>query len=257
LIHGTQLSKRVYDRATPLRRSFVARETETEPLPPLAALVDSGRASSVRLRLFLGILCIASAGTDPHATIAPARDWALLLGLHDPEDAGQRRVRAAIKFLEGQSLIARSERSGTSPEIVLLREDGSGRPYTSPLEYIDVKSEAKLSVEHQFVSIPAGFWKSGWLATLSNNAIASWLVLMHSTRSGTAQEEWLSPNQVRGLYGISEDTWYRGVGELRRLGALRVDKRSIEKAFNPHRVRNYYTLKLKRLERLPNWASDD
>ena len=125
-----------------------------------------------------------------------------------------------------------------------------------PASHVDAETDDKLATEHHFVQIPAGLWRMGWLATLSNNAMATWLALMHWSRSGTNRGVWISPSQVHEQYGISDDTWTRGLKELRDRGLLKVDKQSVGKEFMFERVRNKYTLRLKRLDRPPHWRDD-
>jgi hypothetical protein len=222
----------------------------------MARLVDSGRAAPVRLKLYLGILCLASAGDPPHATSAPARAWAELLDLADPGGHGQRRVRDAIKYLEQQRLIRREQRPGHPQQLRLLREDGTGVDYTPPHTQRQ-DEDTKLAVEHHFVQLPPAFWRAGWCATLTNNGVATWLALLHATRSGTNRGVWVSPSQVTERYAISEDTWSRGIGELRDCGLLRIAKQPVSEAFGFQRVRNKYTLRMKRIEQKPLWVVAD
>jgi hypothetical protein len=146
---------------------------------------------------------------------------------------------------------------GAPSQLILLREDGSGADYTMPASHPEDATTKKLPVEHHFVSVPSGFWSAGWSATLSNNAVATWLALLHATRSGVNAGVWVSPSQVSERYAISEDTWGRGVRELHTHGLLAIVKRPVSEAYGFKRVRNMYTLRMKRIGRRPQWTEDE
>src|SRR4051812_10374162 len=94
LTAAANVATRNHKRALPLRRAFAERTDNTTPPPPPARLLRGGRGGSVRLRLSLASLWLGAA--PPHELTYPARAWAELLDLDDPETAGARRVADAV-----------------------------------------------------------------------------------------------------------------------------------------------------------------
>lgn len=68
---------------------------------------------------------MAGGGDDRHQVTFPARSWAELLDLDDPAGAEQRRIRAAVSWLEDAGLVLVDRPACEPPTITLLREDGS------------------------------------------------------------------------------------------------------------------------------------
>lgn len=97
-------------------QGFVRDSHGKDPQPPLARLVAGG--GEVRLKVLVTVLMIAT--EPPHATKAPAKDLAAMLGLRDPGGAGARRVNKAIRDLEGMSLVQRDPRPGYTPQLTVL-----------------------------------------------------------------------------------------------------------------------------------------
>ncbi len=219
----------------------------------MAALVNSGRASATRLKVYLGIVCLTTGGD--HACNTSAKKWAVLLDLPDPNGRGTRSIRNALKHLESVRLVRREAQAAEPHRVTLLREDGSGAAYTPSRKIAtELREEQKLLPADQFILIPPGFWKNGWLATLSTPAIAALLALMHITRGGELVKWGLTYQQAADIYGFSGDTWGRGVRELADHGVVTVTKTKSE-GFSYKRRRNEYTLKLKRLNSRPKRPS--
>ena len=212
----TQLAaadRRVRARATQIRRSFVNSQYGSTP-PPLSAIVKGGRAGGVRLRLMLALLWLAGGGDERHALTVPARALAELLDLDAPDAAGQRRVRDAAGWLEHQGLITVDRDPGRPLTITLQREDGSGKPYISPLRAPKSKSTGKLARAHWSILLPSPFWTSGWALALSTPALALLLIMLDLERAD-GRHAWITPELAQDRYCVSEDSWTRGVAELR------------------------------------------
>ncbi len=248
-------STRVKERHTPIRHSFVGLPVSSDDLdrvPPLALMLRGSRGGAVRIRLYLALLWQAGGGDARHSVTWPARAWAELLDLRDPDRLGERRVRDAIRALQRQGLITTEQRPGQPSRLIVLREDGSALPYTHPGSDAQLAKEKGIFDEsHLYVQLPPSFWTRGWGLVLHGPALAMLLVMLIVTQGGEKQGQWVSPSQARSRFGLSEDTWTRGIAELQRLGLLTVRKKPVSEDFGWRRVRNTYSLHRDRLEDHP------
>jgi hypothetical protein len=231
------LSARLKNRPLRVRFSFI--RSDEGGAPPLARLLRGGRGGEVRLKLYLSLLWAAGGGDERHKTTYPARAWAALLDLPDPEKNGQRRVRDAIQWLEAQELIHVERREGRPMVIQLLRDDGSGRAYTEPADALK-RAREKAKQREYHVTLPDSFWTEGWIAMLSARAVAMLLVI--GVVTWTDEEwDWVSPRIARARYGISEDTWSKGIAELKARGIIDIRRRPIAlDDFDVVRLRNEF-----------------
>lgn len=123
----------------------------------------------------------------------------------------------------------------------LLREDGSGADYVDPGPEAKKKKAAKqaFGLSDRYIQLPAAFWTDGWAARLSARAVAV-LLALHDVVGGK-EWGWVSLSE-RERYGLSEDTWIKGVAELKEHGLIQVRRRSVGEDFDFRRVRNTYKL---------------
>jgi hypothetical protein len=253
----SRADQRARERNTTIRHGFIAldpqvAEAPTEP-PPLARLLRATKGGAVRLRFYLAVLWQAGGGDERHNVTWPARAWAELLDLPDPEGRGDRRIRDAIRVLESAGLLAANRRPGEPIELELRREDGTRVQYTHPGQVARDAKQAGRQVDRTdwFVQLPPVFWTRGWAIVLSGPGLAMLLVLLVLTENGSREGEWISPGQARSRFALSEDTWTRGVAELRRHGLLETRKKPVSQDFGWRRVRNTYTLRTSRLDEDP------
>lgn len=249
LIKG-RLGKRVN---APVRVAFIgandSQRTLGEP-PPLARILRGGRGGEVRLKLELSFLWFAASA--PFDLAYPARVWASLLGLEDPEGRGTRRVRQAISALQRESLIEVHTHPGAPSRITLLDEGGAGVPYSLPGEAYNKARGSGQEWRHRYIQVPDTFWTNGWIATLSGAAVAMLLVLFAELgqRDPANAEMWFSPSQAQRIYGLSEDTRSKGLRELRTANLVTAQKRSSSRdTLDFRRLRNTYQLNLEVLGR--------
>jgi len=190
-------------------------------------------------------------GDDRHSVEFPARAFAELLDLPDPERRGDRRVRDSIRLFEREQLL-RSERQPGRPNLLtLLHESGSGDPYSRPGRHaVAAKARNEVDVDNLFIRLPPSFWTNGWALTLSGPGLAMLLVVLLVTSNGRKPRQWVAPSE-RPRYGISEDTWSRGAAELERHGLISIGKRPVGDLFDQRRMRNTYTVNVVRLEQSP------
>ncbi|SDI98343.1 hypothetical protein SAMN04488693_1412 [Arthrobacter subterraneus] len=247
LIKG-RLGKR--DRA-PIRVAFIGSNDsvrEAGENPPLARLLRGGRGGEVRLKLELSFLWFAV--NPPHDLSYPARVWALLLGLDDPEGRGTRRVRQAMSALEAAELIWIRTSPGQPSRITLLDEGGSGDPYKLPGDAYNKARGTGNEWRHRYIQVPDTLWTNGWIATLSGAAVAMLLVLFAELgqRDHRTVDLWFSPSHAQKIYAISEDTRSKGLRELRGAGLISARKKPASRdALDFRRLRNTYRLELDKL----------
>lgn len=246
---GALLQKRIGGRFNaPVRRSFIARDAAAEHAPPLAHILRSGRGAGIRLKLFLSLLWVAV--SEPHDVSLPARTWANLLGLGDPEGAGARQVRSGFAWLEKNSFVRVEEVPGHPSRVTLLEESANGKDYVLPAVAFAKAHAAGLQPNaHIYLRLPSTFWTNGWAASLSGPATAMLLVLLDA-RGGRSedQELWFSPRVADARYALSENTRAAGFKELAEADLVVVHRRPVDpEALTYRRVRNTYTLLLDNL----------
>ena len=248
---GQLLAQRLGGRQLQLRKAFVRRAGAAEALPPAVRL---DRASPTYLKLFLTMIW-ASAGrgldprdlprtsrmveaveqrgrqeaagwpasrlhllpSDPHTTTFPLVDYAVLVGLDKPKTAGTAAIRRGIRHLESEGLIRAERRQGTVPTLQLLREDGTGKPYSLPA---DKRSSPTGAAEGRYVTLPPTVWTNGWIAALSGRALLVLVSLLVQRDIDPEKLTFVAPSIRESLYGIGEDTFSRGASELEYYGIV-------------------------------------
>lgn len=219
--------------STPIRKLFVQAPPGSESRPgPLSWFV---RGRDLRaLQAYLLIIGVNSSGESEHgwSTRLPIRVWARAFDTtrHATEASAATAVSKVLTRLEKRHLIERARR-GRAREIrvTLLREDGSGEPYTRPT--------GKGSTE-RFLSLPNVFWTDGWHEKLDLPATAMLLVALHEKPGFELPTE-----SVPEWYGWSADTAERGFKTLREHGLLQVYTRSKKAPLSPTgltEVNQYY-----------------
>lgn len=253
--YAESVARRVHDRNAPVRWSFVMCFGDDSPPSPMVRMLRGGRGGVVRLKLYLSFLWFAAA--PPHDVTYPARAWAGLIGLDDPEGNGARRISDAIVWLEREGFVTLERRPGQPSRVILATEDGSGDPYELPGATVDRLQTAEVVGDqlhrHYYLQLPSEFWTKGWMATLSAPALAMLLVLLtEQADKAKSQELWIAPSESDRRMGIAEETRSRGLRELEKVGLVTQHRRPISRdVFDFRRLRNTYTLRAGRLERAP------
>lgn len=194
----------------PLRAAFV-RQDEPDAVPPLAALVRTGgRGAAVPLKLYLGIVWLASAPPFDVPPLSP-RVWAELLDLQEPSGRGKRRITAGLTKLEEHGLIAVERRRGEASKVRLLLEDGSGRPY-SAIPSTDYVLGSKKS-RQRYIKLNTRLWTRGHIQSMSAKALAMLLVILEE-QYGQDQAVWFSEKRFAERFNLSRDTRSEGAREL-------------------------------------------
>jgi hypothetical protein len=189
----------------------------------------------------------------PHDITYPARAWATLLDLREPDAAGARRISEATRWLEKHDFITVESRPGHPNRLTLLEESGLKRKYSVPGAAYNragsKKADDDVLQRHRYIQIPATFWTSGYAATLSGPAVAMFLILL-TERGGREDDRplWFSPAVAKRRYGLAPDTRSAGLDELRRAGLITVRRKIVASdVFDVQRFRNTYVLDLERL----------
>ncbi|MFC8314182.1 hypothetical protein ACFUEJ_11230 [Gordonia sp. NPDC057258] len=233
-----------------MRKVFVRRSDAGDPEAPMAALYRSGRNGAVAVKLYLALLWRCSA--PPFDTDKPARAWATLLDLDDPENAGARRIKNAMKTLREAGLIEVLENPGYPNLVRLLDESGNREPYTLPsTAYTKAKQTgAKPGVlaRQMYFKIPPQLWTDGYIQELNGPGLAMLLILL-AEQGGEGEAVWFSTTEFPQRYSISHKTRAAGTRELVNARLLTVDSESIAvkmsraaTTFDPRRRRKIYRL---------------
>jgi len=190
------------NNALPIRRTFLQQGTLRHPQPgPLAELVHRHDERALDQYLLLH----AAASADPWNVDLPAATWARAMGL-----AGETATSAVSKTwrrLEDLGLVART-RSRRLASVTLLREDGSGEPYTHPGRGRD---------REPYFKLPYAYWtdEQEWHRTLKLPAKAVLLIAL------SLRDDFILPaERAPDWYDLSPDSADRGLRMLRQKGLL-------------------------------------
>jgi hypothetical protein len=157
------------------------------------------------LEAYLFVHAMASA--DPWNCRFPSDAWAGALGIAGGASA-RTAVSKTMRRLEERNLITR-KRSKRLSDVILLKEDGSGRSYDRPRSH--------------YFQLPHAYWLEGHYTSLSLPAKVMLLIALFS------QDGFPLPyNKAPDWYGISEDSAESGLRELRKKDLLGVERRWIK-----------------------------
>lgn len=228
---------------TPVRKGFVRSVDDGVTPAPMSSIYAGGRSGIVAIKLFLALIWRCSAA--PFSTDKPARAWATLLDLEDPEGKGVRRISRAMRALATAKLITLTEQGGQPNLVTLATEDGSGADYTIPsTSYTRAKNENQ-KIPHRYFKISSTLWTDGVIQSLSGPATVMLLILL--AEQADTKDVWFSTQQFPARYKISHKTRAEGTGELVRRGILKTRRESLSKTggtavFDPRRKRTLYRL---------------
>lgn len=190
----------------PLRKTFVQRprgsaEQEHRPSARASVLSDMVRGRhQLPLDFYLTLHALHPVLDGTPLKLAT---WARLMSVDRAWTS--TTVSRAVDTLVDLKLVRR-EGTGHSPALVLLREDGSGQPWTKP------GSEAETGPGY-FV-IPDDYFTTGLHARLRLPGKAMFLITLAETQQPTKPAFKMAYERAMEWYGISERTAERGYGEL-------------------------------------------
>lgn len=253
-----RINERVGRARVQVRSGFIESRTPTTP-PPMTQLLRGGRGGEVKVKLLLSMLW--SAPSAPYDVTFPARTWATLLGLPDPDTKGAARVNDAIRTLTKLKYVRTVQRAGQPSRVFLLNELGTGDPYSHPgeiwLAVKDADSRARRKVP-RYMQLPVDLWTKGWMAALSGTALAMLLVLLDSARGREPARLWFSQSVAKDRYALTEPTRKRGLDELEEYGLITVEREQVVRdEVSTRRYRNTYTVHTDVFAQLPEEAGPD
>jgi hypothetical protein len=207
-----------------------ARDPQERPTA-LKRIGSDGRGQGLRLKLYLCMMMLAT--REPRQLRAyPASAYAQMLALDDPEGQGARRVNQAQRWLRDEGFIQRIENGTHPPHITLLPLPATGE------------------WGGRWITLPLDIWNNGWIHVMSGRALMLYVVLRELTggRPGGST----APGRRKRQYGLSDETWARGLADLEDL-ALASATPVVEKAdaFSRPQPRLRYRLEGAVLETLP------
>jgi len=194
----------------PIRSPFVQKPPGSASRHgPLSNFVRSRDLRGLRAEILLLGIISSGASDQGWSTTLALPVWARAFGT-TRDATGPSATNAVSKILrrlEDRQLIERS-RHGRHRQvrITLLREDGSGQPYTRPTGSDD---------RNRFLQLPHAFWRDGWWEALDLPATAMLLVALHEKAVFRLPTE-----RVPDWYGWSADTAERGFKTLINHGLL-------------------------------------
>lgn len=198
-------AKRPSERVN-VRASFVQGGPQNKPVPgPLHRML----AAHDERALDLYLLHRALVSSEPWTTRPlDSRVWARALGLHNDADRGVTAVSKAWRRLEVTYKLVERGRSGRLTVLTALREDGSGKAYTSP----NGGSRAE-----RYFTVPFAYWthEQRWYTTLGFPAKVM-LLIGSSLQPGFV----LPTEKAHDWYGVSTESAERGLRHLREAGLL-------------------------------------
>jgi hypothetical protein len=190
--------------ALPLRRSFTQLRTRGGGRGPLAAFVSGRRRNAFDLYL----LAHAAASAPPWDVALDAAVWARLLGIS--VSSATTVLGRQWPWLVEQRLIE-VHIEDRFHKVVLLREDGSGRPYTHP-----GASTPTEAAEGDYFTVPHLYWHAGWYAQMD---LATRVVLLIAL-SRPPGEFILPIEHAANWYGFSAESMRHGLKTLQLLDLL-------------------------------------
>jgi len=254
---AADFSARIKRDAAQIRNDFIVAPAASQP-PAMTQLLRGGRGGGVvKLKVLLSMLWVAVA--QPYDVTEPARVWAELIGLDDPESRGAARVNAAIRRLTEDKFLRVERQPGLPSRVFLMNETGNGDEYTKPSDYWgpggvvgDLPRE-----RYQYTSVPSDLWLNGWISGMSGPALAMYLAVLQQSNLKNGEPGrtgfYFAPNVAARRYGLTDVTRGKGLHELQDLGLIDIERKVIgRQALGNIRARNTYTVDMGRLRQKPS-----
>lgn len=247
----TILADGIGRRASPIRRDFIERPSDSDAPTPLSRLLRTqgnlgGKGGGLRVSLLLTLIWVNA--RPPHSSSRVPSYWARLLRRDDPDGEGARTIRECLYELESRGFITLVQ-SGQRQEIFLHNE-------ARPERGRQAKNLYRLPYGRDtYVQVPRTFWTEGLAGTLSGAATAMYLVALAMTRHDDP-DFFLAGEFFQERFGISRSSKKRGLAELVERDVLNVESVA-DRDLDTFRMtrRNIYTVKRGFLQPEP-WIGD-
>lgn len=251
VIMETNLADGIGRRASPIRRDFIERPSDSDAPTPLSRLLRTqgnlgGKGGGLRVSLLLTLIWVNA--RPPHSSSRVPSYWARLLRRDDPDGEGARTIRECLHELESRGFITLVQ-SGQRQEIFLHNE-------ARPERGRQAKNLYRLPYGRDtYVQVPRTFWTEGLAGTLSGAATAMYLVALAMTRHDDP-DFFLAGEFFQERFGISRSSKKRGLAELVERDVLNVESVA-DRDLDTFRMtrRNIYTVKREFLQPEP-WIGD-
>lgn len=198
-----------------LRKDFVQKPDKPRNDTVLSSLVGGHKERPLDMLLTVHALQPILKGTP-----LSFGTWARLLG------CTERTARTALRYLEDSGLLEVHGKPSV-PEIVLLRENGDGTPWTDAPDRSDGN--------RGFFTLPFDYWTAGTIDKLTLPGKAMLLIILKETQDPNAKRPTfvMALDKAQEWYGISERTAERGFLQLRKAGLLQEKSRLVPEARHP------------------------
>ncbi|MGW6966387.1 hypothetical protein ACWGET_20300 [Streptomyces zaomyceticus] len=214
-------------------------------------MLRGGQGGQVRLKLYLSLLWMHPPEGQLPEIAFPARAWAELFDLDDPETKGARRVNDAQKWLEANGFVFIASMPGHANAVTVLDDTGTREPYVMPGQAAKKERSALgRAKQHRYIQVERTFWTKGHIAVLSGAGVAMYLALL-AEQGGSKKEGselWFSPNDAERRFGLKADARSKGLRELAAAGLVLTRRRPVDPTgFGTQRMRNVHVLQPSRL----------
>jgi len=214
--------------SVPIRRSFTQLRSRGGGPGPLAAFLTGRRRRALDLYLLAHAVCSA----PPWDVTLESVVWGRLLGLAGSGLASM--ISRQWSWLEEQQLIV-TTRKDRLRTVTLLREDGSGKPYTHPGQ-----PTGDRAAEGDYFSLPHAYWRMGLQDQVD---LPTKVVLIIAL---SRPDNFILPlEHADKWYGISQDSLRTGLRQLQVRELLNIEFRHTKAPLSPTMVRTErrYTLR--------------
>lgn len=188
---------------TPLRRTFLHPPQGGHG--PLANFVSQRRTTALDLLLLAHALSPLAIDDE---IVARSSDWARVLGIAD-RPGTRATISRSWAWLEAESFVV-ARPAGKLRSIRVLRDDGSGLPWSHPYE-----------TDEPYFKLPNLIWQSGLWASLRLPAKAMLLIAFSLQQPPTEEFFELPIERGADWYGLGPRTIRSGLNQLHDAGLLR------------------------------------
>jgi hypothetical protein len=215
--------------SVPIRRSFTQVRARGGGAGPLAAFVRERRRRALDLYLLLH----AAASAPPYDVTLASSVWGRLLGLSGSSVGSV--ISRQWTWLERQQLVG-TQRMNRLRTVTLLREDGTGAPYSHPGAATETRP-----AEGDYFSLPYAYWHAGLQDRIDLPTKAVLLIAL-----SRPDDDFILPvEHASRWYGMSTDSLRSGLRRLQLLGFLDMRFRHEPAPLSPqgYRTERRYTLR--------------